>query len=569
MAGRGQERKNVKVEIAISCMNLVQRDRFARSVEPLCILYFKSRGTHQWKEVGRTERLLNTLSPEWSQTMVLDYYFEEKQLLKFSVFDWRKPSRDPLEQESLGSMECSLAEVIATKGQTFKRGLAPYRQQVGDMGIIGVYAEEHTGHKDTITFEYSGSNLDKKDLFSESDPFFTVSRHNPDDSYTVVYRSDYIKDEPAPSWPPVTITSDKLCNGDWNRRLKVEIFDYNDSGEHDFIGEFYTDLDEMAEGEGFQIVTWDAINKEKRDKRAKKGEDYENSGTVILKSINIDRDTTFLDYIRGGLRFNFIVAVDFTKSNGMPNDPNSLHYFDRERLENPYTMAIRSVGDIVQDYDYDRRFLGLGFGGTVNGRVSHCFPLNGKSRDPYCQGIDGVVNAYYDSLAHVPPADPTCYAPVIDYVRAMAERMQNGQDYLVLLIITDGGISDMSDTKRLLVHTANTFVPVSVIIVGVGRANKEKMKILDGDNRTLTSNEGVRAKRDIVQFVEMSDYIPEGKLDPSTFQSVMDAADVKYCLAKDVLAEVPYQVVEYMERNNIPPGVPDVQTALKLHQMQL
>ena len=30
----------------------------------------------------------------------------------------------------------------------------------------------------------------------------------------------------------------------------------------------------------------------------------------------------------------------------------------------------------------------------------------------------------------------------------------------------------------------------------------------------------------------MSDYIPEGKLDPTTFQSVMDAADVKYCLAK-------------------------------------
>ena len=60
--------------------NLVQRDRFARSVEPLCILYFKSRGTHQWKEVGRTERLLNTLSPEWSQTMVLDYIFEEKQV---------------------------------------------------------------------------------------------------------------------------------------------------------------------------------------------------------------------------------------------------------------------------------------------------------------------------------------------------------------------------------------------------------------------------------------------------------------------------------------------------------
>ncbi len=80
--------------------------------------------------------------------------------------------------------------------------------------------------------------------------------------------------------------SDKLCNGDWSRRLKVEIFDYNDSGEHDFIGQYYTNLEEMAEGEGFQIVTWDVINEKKK---LKKGGEYENSGTVILKSISIDR----------------------------------------------------------------------------------------------------------------------------------------------------------------------------------------------------------------------------------------------------------------------------------------
>ena len=86
---------------------------------------------------------------------------------------------------------------------------------------MSVYAEEHTGLKDTITFEFTGSNLDKKDLFSESDPFFTLSRLNPDGSDTIVYRSDYLKDEPNPSWPEVTITSDKLCNGDWNRRLRV------------------------------------------------------------------------------------------------------------------------------------------------------------------------------------------------------------------------------------------------------------------------------------------------------------------------------------------------------------
>jgi len=557
---------SVRVEIAVTCSNLVQRDRFARNVEPLCILYVKSRGSRQWKEVGRTEKLHNTLNPEWSQTLVLDYYFEEKQCLKFSVFDWKSESsaEDPYNQDSMGTMECTLAEVIAAKGR-FDRGMAPFRQALGDSGVMCVYAEEHTGLKDTITFEYTGSNLDKKDLFSESDPFFTISRMNPDGSDTVVYRSDYIKDEPSPAWPPVTITSDKLCNGDWSRRLKVEIFDYNDSGEHDFIGEYYTNLEEMAEGEGFQIVTWDVIN-EKR--RLKKGEDYENSGTVILKSIKIDQDTTFLDYIRGGLKLHFVVAVDFTTSNGMPNDPKSLHYLDRQRVENPYTMAIRSVGEIFQDYDYENRFLALGFGGQVNGRVSHCFPLNGNSRDPYCQGIEGVVDAYYDSLKHVPLSDPTCYAPVIDYVRAMAERMQDGQNYVVLLIVTDGGIQDMDQTKRILIHTANTLVPVSLIIVGVGKGDMTDMNILDADNRSL-SHRGVRAKRDIVQFIELSKYIPDGKLDPLTFQTVMDAANAKYYLAKDVLAEVPSQVVEYMDRNGFRPGVPDVQTALRMQQMRL
>ena len=48
------------------------------------------------------------------------------------------------------------------------------------------------------------------------------------------------------------------------------------------------------------------------------------------------------------------------------------------------------------------------------------------------------VNKLYFS---VPLSDPTCYAPVIDYVRSMAETMQDGQNYVVLLIITDGGIS--------------------------------------------------------------------------------------------------------------------------------
>ena len=58
----------------------------------------------------------------------------------------------------------------------------------------------------------------------------------------------------------------------------------------------------------------------------------------------------------------------------------------------------------------------------------------------------------------------------------------------------------MDQTKRILIHTANTLVPVSLIIVGVGKGDMTDMNILDADNRSL-SHRGVRAKRDIVQFI--------------------------------------------------------------------
>ena len=72
---------------------------------------------------------------------------------------------------------------------------------------------------------------------------------------------------------------------------------------------------------------------------------------MVIDSL-LFQDTTFLDYIRGGLRLHFVVAVDFTVSNGDPTQPESLHYYDRDRPENPYTMAIKTIGDIFQDYDY-------------------------------------------------------------------------------------------------------------------------------------------------------------------------------------------------------------------------
>ena len=49
---------------------------------------------------------------------------------------------------------------------------------------------------------------------------------------------------------------------------------------------------QMSAGEGFQIIQWDVINERKKDRKESKGDLYENSGTLILKSIKIDQVDT-------------------------------------------------------------------------------------------------------------------------------------------------------------------------------------------------------------------------------------------------------------------------------------
>jgi hypothetical protein len=69
------------------------------------------------------------------------------------------------------------------------------------------------------------------------------------------------------------------------------------------------------------------------------------SGYVYDRKIEIEH--TFLDYLHCGMQVNCVVAIDFTGSNGNPQDPNSLHYINPQ-VPNQYENSILSVGTILQ-----------------------------------------------------------------------------------------------------------------------------------------------------------------------------------------------------------------------------
>ena len=78
---------------------------------------------------------------------------------------------------------------------------------------------------------------------------------------------------------------------------------------------------------------------------------------------------------------------------------------------------------------------------------------------------------------------PTNFTPVINHVAQFAKAHQNGQQYFVLLILTDGIITDFEDTKAAIVSASE--LPMSIIIVGVGDEDFSAMEALDSDQGNL------------------------------------------------------------------------------------
>lgn len=193
--------------------------------------------------------------------------------------------------------------------------------------------------------------------------------------------------------------------------------------------------------------------------------------------------------------------------------------------------------------------LHIGFGAKLpNGVVSHHFPLNGCPDHPYCDGVEEILKHYQNCLKTLEFFGPTNFSQIINNTIAMANQFQDGKHYFVLLIITDGIISDMHNTKEAIINASK--LPISIIIVGVGNADFTKMDELDSDGMRLCVGNRV-ADRDIVQFVPMNKFLTKsgGIITSTVTPQVRSKAD----LAREVLAEIPAQMTGYMKSKNFVP----------------
>ena len=454
-------------------------------------------------ETETTSADSSSKSIKFNKFFILDYYFEKEQYIDFIVSGAVN-----------GKVSTTLPSIMGARGQKVIKSIEGGEDATLEIsGFAYKYKQNSTFYFDV---EING-NLNMKGV-----------------SYTVKSLGNYTK--------PVN-----------NILYKSEVLDAKASNFLKFntakIPDIYLASDLNLESNNIEISISNAFYNKILGKYSGNLSNILNKETLIDlgsgKSAKVKMESlknyAFLDYIRGGTQINLTVGIDFTGSNGLPSKPSSLHYIDTSTY-NSYETAIYSCGNIVAYYDYDQLFPVFGFGGKFcnDNNVSHCFPINMNPNDPNIQGIDGILQAYRNILNQTKLYGPTFFHYIINHVISLVKEdviAENKMNYTVLMILTDGIIDDMDDTIDSLVEAS--FLPISVIIIGIGDADFTNMNFLDADDQPLVDRNGRKADRDLVQFVPFRKFGNNGEL-----------------LAKEVLAEIPRQVIEYYQHQKMPPRDP-------------
>ncbi|KAI8529289.1 hypothetical protein RHMOL_Rhmol12G0213600 [Rhododendron molle] len=463
LTSRGYRGLFSQIELSISASNLRDRDVLSKS-DPMAVVYTKGRdGTLQ--EIGRTEVVLNSLNPKWITKHVITYHFEVVQTLVFRVYDvdtqFHNLDVKMLkldEQQFLGEATCALSQIVTKSDRLLTLDLVRKDESAGsnhprNLGALTVYAEETVSSKTVTELILRCSDLESRDLFSRSDPFLVISKIVESGIPIPICKTEVLKNDLNPAWKPVLLNIQQV--GSKDGPLIIECFNFNSNGKHDLLGKVQKSIADLEKlhsvGQGEHLFST-AIG--------------HNQNKVLKSQLFVDKFSesvqhTFLDYLSGGCELNFMVAIDFTASNGNPRLPDSLHYNDPSGRPNAYQRV---------------------------------------------EGIQGIMTAYTSALFNVSLAGPTLFGPVISTAAQIAGQSlaDNHQKYFVLLIITDGVITDLQETKDALVKASD--LPLSILIVGVGGADFKEMEILDADKgERLESTTGRVASRDIVQFVPLRD----------------------------------------------------------------
>ena len=469
--------------------------------------------SNKFESLGQTDSLSGT-EIIYGESFIIDYYFEKEQTLKCQLF---------MNGNVLVSQFTTTIGLIM--GSRKKNVLTEVKTNYGEkIGNILIEAKSRQNQAGQMISHFQFNLILLSNYQNGANVFYLLSHFNDGKNWRPVYKSEEFDIQPNMqiALNQLQIETDSLIVNNPNQNIKIELYD---AISQQIIGTGLFQISQLINQSKINLPTTIEVYSPLNNAKV--------ASFVVFYHQN--QKSTFKDYLMKGMEINLEIAIDFTCSNESPDNPISLHYAYGNTPTN-YEVAIKSCGSIVGYYDYDQLFPVYGFGGRppLSNKVSHCFNLT-FTDDPNVQGLPEVLKTYRNSLFQIKFDGPTYFAPVITQVMNEIKReMDNGinNHYYILMILTDGIINDMDATCDVIYDAA--FLPMSIIIIGIGNANFTNMETLDGDDELLRNSKDEVTKRDLVQFVQFNKYANR-----------VENEGVINELAEDVLKEIPRQVEEY------------------------
>lgn len=250
-----------KIHLFISCEGLPKMQSFSNT-DSFMVMYITDPTINQLKKVATSDLVKDTQNPVYTKAFDVDYVFEAIQEVVIKVYHHNGSTSmaDESKHSFLGKGTFYLSNLMCASGERLVLDMRDGKST----GKITVKGETVTTTNDLLCVTFSGNKLANKDgWFGKSDPFLIIQRINEDGTWSSVWQSIRIDNSLNPKWAPVKIPMATLCNGDIDRPLKIQVFDWDKDGTHDSMGDVETSVRGMLQA-GTDMPVIEAEKKAKK-----------------------------------------------------------------------------------------------------------------------------------------------------------------------------------------------------------------------------------------------------------------------------------------------------------------
>ena len=231
--GYVEEQSPHKVQVTISCRNLIDMDGIGNKSDPFAVLYIKAEKDVKWQRVGRTKTIPNCLNPDFQETFFVNYHFERNQLLRVEIFDEDDDSND-----LIGNFDCFLNKLLTAHNQTIKGELIMGQARAGTRGKIYLTANSVSKSNNVAKMSIQCRIIDKKNKAKKGflcfckppkdNPFLIIEKLGPQigrqNNWIRVYETETQTDILNPLYKKVNINMFNLCGGNSATMLRFSLF---------------------------------------------------------------------------------------------------------------------------------------------------------------------------------------------------------------------------------------------------------------------------------------------------------------------------------------------------------